>query len=409
MPAFTDCTPTDTNYVANDCNDTGSSWEAANIDIGANLHETGHLFGCPHQEAGVMLRDYVVLNRSFVPREAYSTRTKSKGGLALQGDECGWHRLDALRFRAHAAFRLPNDPPMNQDESVQAYATERGGISAMVDTGISFVEIFGEGDDVCHAWIEFPTDNGPVQRQVALHDQDLRAKLPDAKRKGCVTVSIKSHGGGSLTIDDLRAFTGKESFVKIGNGKTASKSVRLGAYKMEGSEPQDVVFTSAVKQDRVMSRIVVYHGSSLDGLEFVYDDDSTQLFGKRGGKRGGKQGGDVVEFYVRRGEYLSGFVVRAGLWIDGLQILSLGRKSPVFGNAHGGSTHTLIPPWIRHLRRLGVVRPLGRRIFRPHQAVKASHDGRPLACRYPASENTATYVRQRRGGRLRKASIDDGP
>lgn len=45
VPAFTDCTPTDTNHVANDCNESGSSWEAANIGIGAHLHETGHLFG----------------------------------------------------------------------------------------------------------------------------------------------------------------------------------------------------------------------------------------------------------------------------------------------------------------------------------------------------------------------------
>ncbi|KND93338.1 putative zinc metalloproteinase [Tolypocladium ophioglossoides CBS 100239] len=341
VPAFTDCTPTDTKHVANDCSDAGSSWEAANIGIGAHLHETGHLFGCPHQENGIMLRDYVVLNRSFVPREAYSTRTKSKGGLALQGDECGWHRLDALRFRAHAAFRLPNDPPMNQDESVQAFATETGSVLVMAATGISFVEIFGEGDDVCHAWIELPADNSPVQRQVTLHDQDLRARLPAAKKKDRLSISIKSHGGGSLTIDDVKAFTSKESFAKLGNGKAASRSIQLGESKMERSESQDVVFTSAVKQDRVMSRIIVYHGSAIDGLEFVYDDDSTQLFGKRGGKAGG----DVLEFDRRRGEYLSGFVVRAGFWIDGVQILtSLGRKSPMFGNAHGGSAHTLITP-----------------------------------------------------------------
>ncbi|KAI1030513.1 hypothetical protein LB503_012187 [Fusarium chuoi] len=80
---------------------------------------------------------------------------------------------------------------------------------------------------------------------------------------------------------------------------------------------------------------------AVDGMEFIYDDDSRQLFGKKGGK----EGGDTFEFDVRRGEYISGFVVRSGFWIDGLQILtSLGRKSPVYGNAHGGDAHTLIPP-----------------------------------------------------------------
>ncbi|KJZ72398.1 hypothetical protein HIM_08201 [Hirsutella minnesotensis 3608] len=341
VPALTDCTATDCNYLANDCNDAGSSWEAANIGIGAHLHETGHLFGCPHQEDGIMLRDYVVLNRTFVAREAYSTRTKSKGGLALPEDECGWHRLDVLRFRAHPAFRLPNDPPMSPDDSIQAFPVEGGGIATMAATGISFVEIYGEGDDVCRAWIEFPLDNGPIQRQVALHEQDLRSRLPEAKKKGDFKISIKSHGGGSLTIEDVKSFLSKESFVKVGNGKTASRSGKLGESSMEGSAPQDVVFTSTLKQDRVMSRIIVYSGAALDGLEFVYDDDSTQLFGKKGGK----EGGDVFEFDRRRGEYLSGFVVRAGCWIDGLQILtSLGRKSPMFGNMHGGSSHTLIPP-----------------------------------------------------------------
>jgi hypothetical protein len=45
VPAFSDCTPTDTNYVANDCNESGSNWEAANIGIGAHMHETGHMLG----------------------------------------------------------------------------------------------------------------------------------------------------------------------------------------------------------------------------------------------------------------------------------------------------------------------------------------------------------------------------
>lgn len=292
VPAFTDCTPTDTNYIANDCNDAGSSWEAANIGIGAHLHETGHLFGCPHQDAGIMLRDYVVFNRSFVAREAFSTRTKSKGGLSLQEDECGWHRLDCLRFRAHPAFRIPSDPTMNTDESVQAFATEGGHLLAMAATGISFVEIYSEGDDLCHHWIELTQDNSPVQRQITLTDQDIRERLPVDKRKGRVKISIKSHGGGSLTIDDVKNFSSKESAVKLGSGKTAFRSRKLGESKMEGSQQAEVVFTSAVKHDRVLARVVVYHGSGVDGLEFVYDDDSKQLFGKKGGKKGG----DSFEF-----------------------------------------------------------------------------------------------------------------
>lgn len=292
VPAFTDCTPTDTNHVANDCNEAGSSWEAANIGIGAHMHETGHLFGCPHQESGVMLRDYVVLNRTFVAREAYCTRTKSKGGLALQADECGWHRLDCLRFRAHPSFRLPNDPPMSPDGSVQAFPLENGNVLVMAATGIFFVEIYADGDDVCHAWIEYPTDQGTPSRQITLTESELRGRLPEKKRKGSLKISVKSYGGGSLEIDDYKKFTSKESLIKLLNGKSAFRSQKLGSSKMDGSQPTEAIFTSAVKQDRVLSRVVIYHGMAVDGMEFIYDDDSRQLFGKKGGK----EGGDTFEF-----------------------------------------------------------------------------------------------------------------
>ena len=40
----------------------------------------------------------------------------------------------------------------------------------------------------------------------------------------------------------------------------------------------------------------------------------------------------------RGGETILGFYVRAGQWIDGIEILtSSGRRSGVFGNALGGS------------------------------------------------------------------------
>ena len=288
VPAFTDCTPTDTNHVANDCGDAGSSWEAANIGIGAHLHEVGHLFGCPHQESGVMLRDYVVFNRSFVVREAYSTRSKSKGGLCVQSDECGWHRLDVLRFRAHPSFRLPSDPPVPADASIQAYPVESGTALVVAPSGVSFVEIYGDGDDVCRTWLEF-APNTPVsgQRQINLTEPDLRSRLPAPKKKGRIRVSIKSHGGGSLDIDDFKKFVSKESFVKLDDGKHAFSGKTVGKSSMEGSQPHEVVFSSANTPDRVLSRVVVYHGSAVDGLEFFYDDGSSQLFGKKGGKNGG--------------------------------------------------------------------------------------------------------------------------
>ncbi|ORY60899.1 putative peptidase family-domain-containing protein [Pseudomassariella vexata] len=346
-PAFTDCTPTDTNWVANDCNEAGSSWEAANIGIGAHLHETGHLFGCPHQESGVMLRDYVRLNRSFVAREAYSTRTKSKGGLVLEADECTWHRLDCLRFKSHPCFRLPNDPLLNPDASLQAWPVEDGKVQIIAPTGVSYLEIFPEGDDVCHTWIEYPAEKGTLQRIIVLTEKELLNRLPENKRQSSkMQISIKSHGGGNLDIADFRTLCSKASALKLSFGpgplgQTAFRSYKLGLSQMEGSEPHEFVFTSFKEKNRVLSKIVFYHGLAFDGMEFFYDDNSSQLFGKRGGKAGG----DTFDMDIRRGECITGFLVRSGFWIDAVQVLtSLGRKSPIYGNAHGGSPHTLLPP-----------------------------------------------------------------
>ncbi|RFU31992.1 hypothetical protein B7463_g4365, partial [Scytalidium lignicola] len=343
VPAFSDCTPTDTNYVANDCNESGSSWEAANIGIGAHLHETGHLFGCPHQESGIMLRDYVTFNRSFTTREPYSTRTKSRGGLVLQKDECNWHRLDCLRFRTHPCFALPPDPPRNGDDSVQVWPVENANVLVTAASGVAFVEIYTPGDDLCHTWQEFGdgNGNGPIQRQVVLTEQDLRNKLPEDKRKSKIKISIKSFGGGSHDVEDFGQLASKASRLKLSNGQFAYRGSKLGRSQMEGSQPEEVVFESTVKKTKLLTQIRVYHGFALDGIEFIYEDSTSQLFGKRGGKPGGSE----FNLDTRRGECITGFYVRSGFWIDGVQILtSLGRKSEIFGNASGGSGHMLMPP-----------------------------------------------------------------
>ena len=355
VPAFSDCTPTDTNYVANDCNESGSSWEAANIGIGAHMHETGHLFGCPHQETGVMLRDYVTLNRSFTTREPYSTRTKSKGGLVLPKDECAWHRLDCLRFKGHPCFSLPTDPPRGVDDSVQAWPVDNNNVVITAPSGVAYLEIFTEGDDLCHYWQEFGdgNGNGPVQKQLVLTEQDLRGRLPEDRRKSKLKLSIKSIAGGGHEVEDFALLASKASRVKLPNGQLAFRSSKLGLSQMAGSSPMEIIFDSAIQQAKLLTQVRVYHGFALDGIEFVYEDSTSQLFGKRGGTPGGSEfnlGESCLSYILfsnfvaddsqdtRRGEYITGFYVRSGFWVDGLAIMtSLGRKSAVFGNITGGS------------------------------------------------------------------------
>lgn len=323
VPAFMDCTPTDTRFVANDCNESGSSWEAANIGIGAHLHEVGHLFGCPHQESGVMLRDYVTFNRTFLIREPLSTRTKSPGLKVCRiEDECGWHRLDVLRFRHHPCFRLPSDesPALSQDDGIQYFPVGNGRLICSAASGISFAEIYADGDDLCHHWIDYTNAdprNSSLPRQITLLESDIRARLPEDKRKVKIRVQVFSGSSRSQMIDDLDDVLSKRYTVSLpllrqtpkrdkglaisacnnvigGLGRSSDsrpgfKSKKLGLSQLDGSRPEEVILESASVQTKLLTSVKVYSGYALDGIEFCYEDGQSQLFGQRGGKPGGDE------------------------------------------------------------------------------------------------------------------------
>ena len=292
VPAFNDTTRTDTNYVANDLNESGCAWEAANIGIGAHMHETGHMLSCPHQENGVMSRDYVVLNRTFNCREQYSLRTNSPGmRLCLPKDECNWHRLDALRFRYHPCFRLPTDSGSNIDPSVQVWAVDNNSVMVTAASGIAFIEIYADGDDVCKAHIEYTDGSGSSgpSRQVTLTESDLRSRLSEDKRGKRLKVDIFSAGQGQHTVDDFCQLASKQSVVKLPNGQIGFRGSKLGASGMEGTQHQEIILESAMIQTKLLVQVKVYHGFALDGVEFIYEDFTSQLFGKRGGGEGGSK------------------------------------------------------------------------------------------------------------------------
>jgi len=306
VPAFSDCTRTDTNFVANDCGESGSNWEAANIGIGAHLHENGHLFGCPHQESGIMMRDYTRFNRTFLCREPYSTRTKSPGvRLCLPKDECAWHRLDALRFKCHPCFRLPTDAPLNPDDSIQIWPADGGKVIVTAPTGIAFVEIYADNDDICRAWIEYgngDVHSGGPPRQITLNEDDLRGRLPNDKKTKKMKIKVYSAGLGEAEVDDIgRYMKLKENIVKLPNGQSGFKGCKLGASQQEGSQPQQVILETSYDRKKLLRSIRIYHGFALDGLEFLYEDSTSQLFGKRGGRADEFLFGKSTAFCTRNG------------------------------------------------------------------------------------------------------------
>jgi len=179
--------------------------------------------------------------------------------------------------------------------------------------------------------------------------EQLKQQLPASKKKfSKIRLQICSATNMQYTIDDLGKLTDKSSLVKIPNGQKAFRSGKLGFGTMEGSKPQEMVLEASylkVKEKdilgnetvraKVIRSIKVYHGLAVDGIEFCHEDGSTQLFGSKGGKAGG----DEFVLDTRVGETIAGFYVRAGAWIDGIQIITTltGRKSPLYGNASGGS------------------------------------------------------------------------
>ena len=291
VPAFMDCTRTNTNFVANDCNESGSNWEAANIGIGAHLHETGHCLGLPHRESGVMARDYVHFNRTFMCREPYSTRTNAKGmRLCLPKDECAWHRLDTLNFKYHPCFRLPTDPPLNPDDGIQVWPARNGELIITSPTGIAFIEIICDGeDDRCNAWLEYGNGDvasGGPPRQVQLKEDEMYSKLSGERKNKRIKLKIHSAGLQEIIVEDVaQLLKSKEHIVRLPNGQHGFKGIKLGHSQQQGSQPEQVIFESAHIRTKLLSVVRVWSGFALDGLEFCYEDSTTQMFGKKGGHR----------------------------------------------------------------------------------------------------------------------------
>ncbi|EFW20294.1 hypothetical protein D8B26_003301 [Coccidioides posadasii str. Silveira] len=351
VPAFTDCTRTNTNLLANPNNECGSYWEMASANIGAHLREIGRLFGCDGRESGIMSRDYLRFNRSFTSWEPFCTRTKEQGlRLCLAQDETNWHRLDALRFRLHPCFRHPSDPPACPNRSLQVWPVDAGKIVLTSMAGIAFIEIFADGDEICTAYFDYmngdlgnSSSNG-MPKQITITEDGIRARLPDnrkkAKRLKLVIFSSSLH---SHIVEDLSQLKSKSSLVKLSNNQVGYRSNMLGTHSFPGSVPEDLILDFAVIQTKLLTSLKVYHDPfSISGIEFCYEDATTQFFGNRD-----SQSTNTSEYVLdtRKGELLTGFYVRATQKVEGIGVITnMGKINGVCGNATAGIGHTLIAP-----------------------------------------------------------------
>lgn len=378
--------------VANDNGECGTHWECFQITLGAFMHEIGHLLGCPHQENGVMLRDYTVLNRSFLTKEAYSVRTNSYGAKPpiLPREECTWHRLDLLRFLYHPSFTLPQDyydPSFMRPGRIGNFAAAKptvyplGHESCSIDceTGIYCIEVYC--GDFAKAHIEYLPKSlggeGP-QKQIVLSLNDLRTRIPSnelGNHGDNFTVKILPVNASEIEINEFPSVVRAEPIAMdrygFPRGTSGIKSPVLGDSN-RGSDVGIIPFDSSQ-----VSAIRVYHGAALDGIRVymksgpsatdsstpggsgrppvpprTYMNKLTNAFKSTSIKdsRGksvlfGNETGNYSDVVIPNGDSLAGFNVRCGAWIDAVQVLTTkGCVSESFGNNQGGGLAKLCPP-----------------------------------------------------------------
>lgn len=166
-----------------------------------------------------------------------------------------------------------------------------------------------------------------------LTDKDLLSRTPDITKSSRIDLKIFSAARGEIMLEDF-ATALKRARLQVPNGVGAlfkSVSLKNGEEKVSGKK-QELVLDS-LTAGRLLTGIKVYHATKFDGIEFLYDDQSSQLFGNKCSES------DASEFAIdaRKGESLLGFCVRSNSDISGLEILtSFGRRSTYYGSLENG-------------------------------------------------------------------------
>jgi hypothetical protein len=357
IPCLSVNTKLTTEEVANDNNQCGTSWETFNVTAGAFLHEIGHSLGCPHQVDGVMLRDYVTWNRSFI------SKCVNKNARF-----CHWNRLDLIRFLYHDSFSLHDDDfkklqsttilPDNSydDNELPSLYLCNDGVVVKSSSGVYLVEVtIGElaryhmcflpkryGGQGCNH--EFTLNYGEVCKEIA-HQGFETNKL---------SLKVLSLGG-NIEIDDFTSLMNHNdndqsihsniiiSDFGLGKGEIRGyKSVALGRkvndYQIIGLDVANI------------ATVRVYHGNAVDGIRFFHSKASNNAFEKMfvqfdSSMMIGKESPRYSDFKINENETITKFHVKSGWWIDGIQVeTSFNRKSPIYGNVDGGNLSTLDCP-----------------------------------------------------------------
>jgi hypothetical protein len=280
------------------------------------MHEAGHLFGCPHQSSGVMLRDYTRLSRSFT--------TLVPSSLPGPATECHWHRLDCLRFFRHPSFALPSDPP--QVPGCINVLPVPTGLFITCPAPIMLIEFRTKGSEIASSTIEPPPDQGSF---VIPHSQ----LTTDSK----LTIFSTSPLVHERNINSTAVLLQNSSRVDPVLG-TVFRTPLLGDGKGNFQR---------IMLPLPLSHIRIFSGAALDGLEFFAADGRSALFGKRGGS--------AWDLPMVPGEELKGLATRCGAWVDACSVVLDRRRSEFRGGNGGGVAEALVPGGARVVAIVGEV------------------------------------------------------
>ncbi|KAJ1726154.1 hypothetical protein LPJ61_005381, partial [Coemansia biformis] len=324
---FLDTTKTDTRHLANDCNDCGEYWQAANIGMGSFLHECGHLLTLAHTPSGLMMRGSRDYNRAFM------ARAPNWKGPVKQADEGGahWHRTDVIRLRHHPCLRLPSDPPLGEHEkeerSFEVLAVEDG-VVICNNSGITMIEVWVNGTYRSH--IEYTAENFPGRQRgsVPAGPGEMAAAFPQQVHASSaklhniagawaasdkVNLVLTSRATVTHSFEDYEAFV-RNSGQHDSDGNRVFHSNNLGKGEMEGTVKSDALFSAKSIRSTLpkLRSIEIFSGAFIDGIVFHMDNGSRAQIGTC-------QGGGRSTLAIDADDDLDHIVVNCGFWIDGLE------------------------------------------------------------------------------------------
>ncbi|OVF05124.1 putative metalloendopeptidase [Clavispora lusitaniae] len=392
-PSFLDDTKLSKKEVANDASQCSTSWECLNICMGAFMHEIGHSFGSPHQTDGVMLRDYLWWNRSFMTREAYCHRDKKQGCCINRNGcwpkTCHWNIRDLIRYLYHDSFSIPVDKNDDTFPKIQAstfmpnksypnqeapssYIVASGVLTVRSIPGIYMIELCGE--DLARFHIPFfpKSYGGPgVQHEITLDYKDLSCKFKQSWDRAGDEFDVRVLSvSGDLYIKNFKKSSQISSDTVIKSDFNLGRGIIEG-YKSDllGSAKGDMKFIGFDVMR--ITNIRVYHGFALDGISIFISNNGhhappvpkrdylAKVMGKlsidppkshdSGGTTQkvtlGNEKPHYTEFTLQPGEFITKMSFRTGQWVDAICIeTNTGRSSGMLGNTNGGHVSVFEPP-----------------------------------------------------------------